>query len=224
MKAIEIPHKQREHFKKSFLHNVSLMLYLDKDLNIEASMEFMKDRKWELLPLKEQRINILHKENRSISIMFMGNIVVIAISAPSYTSFDDINNIATDITTILKSDNIKVVNNIHILKENRYKLKHEQNKGKEWLIETLFSKEFAQSYPANDESLSFNTHEYMNTILLKQDQENDGIDSLTFRIMTSNYEDVNTEHWHEKIKMMNENLYDVWRWAISDNVIKMMTK
>lgn len=221
MEKLYIPHKQREHFKKSFLHTVSFMLYLDTDLGIKDSMvEYMEGQGWIFTPIEDQNMNMFYKENNSI--MCMGTFIFMVISIPTYKSFDDIHNIITDITAILKSDNIKSIRDMHLMKENRYKLKHELNKGKEWLIETLFSDAFSKAFPVEKDNFNFETGEYVNEISLKQTHGNE-TDSLTFRILTSTNKMIETEHWDEEIMKMNESLYDIWRWAVSDNVIKMMS-
>lgn len=114
MKELKIPHKQREHFKKSFLHNTSLLLFLNQDFKMESSIEYLKGKKWESITLDEQQDIFIFK-------------------AP----------------------------------------------------------------------------EYQNTILLKQEQGSDDIDSLIFRIFTSTDKAVKTKQWYEKAKTMNENIYDV---------------
>lgn len=221
MKELKIPHKQREHFKKSFLHNTSLLLFLNQDFKMESSIEYLKGKKWEIA-LEEQQMNVFRKD--ACSILCMKTLIIATISTPSYKNFDDIKDIATDITAMLESNKIETIKEMHLTKENRYKLRHEQNKGKKWLIKTLFSDDFSKEFPINEGIFIFKTPEYLNTISLKQEQRSDDIDSLIFRIFTSTDKAVKTKHWYEKAKTMNENIYDVWRWAVSDNVITMMNK
>lgn len=222
MKEINITNREREHFKKTFLYISHMFLCIEKKINIDLLTKHMCAANWKNQSYEGQDISLFIKNNYSLTCI--DQVITVSIPSPYYNGFEKMAEIIFEITRILKEiDDSNTIIGMRLIKENRYQLKHKQNKGYKWLIQTLFSKDFIESIDSDSNNINFEIDSYKNSISIELSRKGD-IDILKFRLSTFSNKKLNIDDFNSEIVCMNQTLYNIWRWAVSDNVIQMMNK
>lgn len=213
---VNIIHKDREKFNKTFLYNVTILCsFKQKDFTDSHSLiiEILESSGWKTVSDKEKTLVF----KRDSTLLFFGeNSIFLTIPKVDYQSFEglsDIINLICQIEDKLESK----VSTAAIVKTNRYNIKHENNKGESWMRKTLFSKEF-NSINNNQENYIHN-FENIVTMISTHFSSKDGVDTIEYKIIAS--ENIQT-NLKESLQEINQKLFDVWRWSVSDKLIKLM--
>lgn len=214
---IKIPHQKREIFNKTFLYNVVITCaYEDKNLN-----EYFSEIKSALVPLgwmiDEKKCDSMCFRKSGSVLTFANDNFMLSMPRSDYQNFDNISDIIDKLEYIHDLAEIKIVK-LLLAKNNRFNIKHTNNKGDEWMRHVLFSTSFLDVWDKKEHSYFYQNNQILTAVLTRNISKDD-IDTVELSLLTVQTEN---DNFKDGIIRLNDEVYDVWYWAMSDDMLQMM--
>ena len=216
-----IPHKKREVFPRTFLHNVMVMCSFEEhrpDALWSEIQSALKEEGW----TSQTSENALALKKGSSLFYLNDSNLLFSISSADYQSFESISAPmdCVDKTCRAMECKIKI---LALIKTNRYNVKHENNQGEDWMRKTLFSDEFnARTASATPKNKAFTCQaNHTDIICATRFITKESIDTLEQTLMATK---ADCDKFKESLTELNDTLFDVWRWSVSENTVNLMRR
>ncbi len=217
---LNIPHRERIIYRKSFLHSVNMYFGLSRPIDENKTKDLvtlLENNEWN--KNEEVSIGIFFLRKNNSTCVIAEKAIALVISHTDYQNLDvwkdffiSIENCFGDIS----------VSDIVIQKTNRYCIKSADSPGDENIKEYLLSQEYRDAVVNSVESNTVISQPKENVhLMLKYNLTTDS-DLHTLELVVAAMFHNTLSSFVEGLKCANEVVYDMWRWGISNNVIEMM--
>ena len=216
-----IPQVTRKHYPKSFLYSVAIMLTYDGDdvLDVHSNdiIKFMQNQQWVLS--KKDESGMVFEKN-TLALVLHEKVVLLSIPKSSYSGFDTLSAEFSDIEEVLKISRAQKIINVFINKINRYLIKKELVKSREWVFSQLFSEQFLKAYEEATGVMALSGS--LLTLFNVKESEKGDICAYDFSISVSKVDNRGLGIFTKTAYEINDSMFSAWDWAVSGNVKKMM--
>ena len=216
--SMNITHQEREIFNKTFLYSVTILCSFEKEILSTSHKKviiILKNGGWRVKDINDVGLTF----EKGSSFLFVGkNSIFLSIPKVDYQSFEDQSD-TIDLICQVQNKLKNIITTTSIIKTNKYNIKHESSKGESWMKQVLFSKDF-NSIINENETHTQSIDDFL--IITKVHFScKDGVDTIEYTIITSTKTDA-SHPFKDKVSKLNQRVFDVWRWSMSENVIKLM--
>lgn len=215
---IDIPHTEREVFNKTFLYSVGLVVRFEKDNQMISKLndftKVLQGLGWNVSEHTELGNQYLKGKS---TLLISQDRLLISMSKNEYHSFEDVESIFDKLSLLLQD--CKPVQ-ILLMKTNHFKIMPEKSHGKDWLMNLLLSDQYrANTILGTDDifcSPEKSIQEFSTIHSLKKDE------SELLQIIFTSLKNKDFTTLKSDLRIMNDYLYDFWRWSFSKTVIDLM--
>lgn len=216
-----IPQVERKHYSKSFLYSIAVMLTYDRgdvlDDKSNDIIKYLHGCQWNLNKKDSTGIVLIKND---IAILLHSRAIILSIPKSSYSGFESLLTVFHEIEEVLRMADAQNVTNIYINKTNRYLIKKELVKSREWVMSQLFSKPFIKAYDESTGVMAISGE--ILTLFNIEEKEKDDIKVYDFSISVSKMDNKGLGILSQVVYELNNRMFSAWSWAVSDNVKSMM--